>query len=105
MAVGKLLIPNKRLQKYTFSHVYSKDKTTKAYLSVGQSFLMGTLLPSFYGWWSNKHCFGYTGLFASLSFGDYGSRISAAIITSGDRGIGGFMKRFISLAKDIHRLK
>jgi len=102
---GKSLISNKGLQKYTCSHGYSKDKTTKAYLSVDQDFLIGTLLPSFYGWRNSKHCFSHADLFSSPVFGNDDSRISAAIITNGNRSIGDFMRRFIPLSQNIRRLK
>jgi len=94
---GDQLISEKVLRQYTSRHVFALDKSIKAYLAVGRGFLLGTLTPSFYGWWNTKQCFGHAGMFSCVAFGDYQKNLSIAIFTNGNRGIGDFMKRFMSL--------
>jgi hypothetical protein len=60
-----------------------------------------TAVPNTVGWWNTENCFGHTGAFSSLAFGDNETGISAAIITNGNRGLNDFARRFISLAQDI----
>jgi CubicO group peptidase (beta-lactamase class C family) len=98
---GKQLISERTLRRYTTRQVAGFDRSLKLYLALGRGFQMGTLTPSFYGWWNTAQCFGHAGVFSCLAFGDHASGISAAIFTNGNRGIGDVMKRFIPLAHAI----
>ena len=102
-ASGKQLVSEQTLRQYTTRHVFSLDKSVKTFLAVGRGFLLGTLTPSFYGWWNTKQCFGHAGVFSCLAFGDYQTNVSVAIFTNGNRGIGDFMKRFLPLNHGIRK--
>lgn len=101
-ASGKQLISRQLLRQYTTRHVFGFDKSVKTFLSVGRGFLLGTLAPSFYGWWNTGQCFGHAGVFSCLAFGDYRTGVAAALFTNGNRGVGDVMKRFIPLS---HRIR
>lgn len=100
-ASGDRLIAEKTLRQYTTRHVFGLDKSVKTFLAVGRGFLLGTLTPSFYGWWNTRQCFGHAGMFSCLAFGDYQTNVSVAIFTNGNRGVGDFMKRFLPLSHGI----
>jgi len=100
-ASGERLISEQVLRQYTTRHVFGLDKSLKTFLAVGRGFLLGTLTPSFYGWWNTKQCFGHAGVFSCLAFGDYQTNLSVAIFTNGNRGISDFLKRFMPLAHGI----
>lgn len=102
-ASGDRLITENTLRQYTARHVFSLDKSVKTFLAVGRGFLLGTLTPSFYGWWNTRQCFGHAGMFSCLAFGDYQTDLSVAIFTNGNRGVGDFMKRFIPLNHGIRK--
>lgn len=100
---GKRLISEQTLRQYTARHVFGWDKSLNTFLAVGRGFLLGTLTPSFYGWWNTRQCFGHSGVFSCLAFGDYETNMSVAIFTNGNRGVGDFMKRFIPLSHGIRK--
>lgn len=102
-ASGERLISGQVLRQYTTRHVFGLDKSLKTFLAVGRGFLLGTLTPSFYGWWNTKQCFGHAGVFSCLAFGDYQTNLSVAIFTNGNRGIGDFLKRFLPLTHGIRK--
>jgi CubicO group peptidase (beta-lactamase class C family) len=102
-ASGERLISEQVLRQYTTRHVFGLDKSLKTFLAVGRGFLLGTLTPSFYGWWNTKQCFGHAGVFSCLAFGDYQTNLSVAIFTNGNRGIGDFLKRFLPMTHGIRK--
>lgn len=102
-ASGERLISGQVLRQYTTREVFGFDKSLKTFLAVGRGFLLGTLTPSFYGWWNTKQCFGHAGVFSCLAFGDYQTNLSVAIFTNGNRGIGDFLKRFLPMAHGIRK--
>jgi len=102
-ASGEQLISEQVLRQYTTRQVLGLDKSLKTLLAVGRGFLLGTLAPSFYGWWNTKQCFGHAGVFSCLAFGDYQTNLSVAIFTNGNRGVGDFLKRFLPLAHGIRK--
>ena len=95
---GQQLISEKTLKKYTTLQVSAWDRSLRLPNSLGRGFAVGSLFLSTFGWWNTGQCFGHGGGFSSLAFGDYRTGISAAIITNGNRSMGDFIKRFVSLA-------
>ncbi len=102
-ASGERLISESTLRQYTTRHVFGMDKSLKTFLALGRGFMLGTLTPSFYGWWDTGRCFGHAGVFSCLAFGDHDTDLSVAIFTNGNRGIGDVMKRFIPLSHSIRK--
>ena len=102
-STGKQLISEKTIQQYTSRHVLAWDRSLKTPLAVGRGFVVGTLFPSSFGWWNTSRCFGHPGGFSCLAFGDYGTNISVAIITNGNRSINDFVKRFLPLAHGLRK--
>jgi len=100
---GEQLISEQMLRQYTARHVFGWDRSLNTFLTVGRGFLLGSLTPSFYGWWNTKQCFGHSGVFSCLAFGDYETNMSVAVFTNGNRGVGDFMKRFIPLSHGIRK--
>jgi len=94
---GESLIAEPLLRTYTTKQVSGWNKSVNTYLSLGRGFMLGTVTPSFYGWWGTGACFGHPGMFSSLAFGDYASGLSTAIVTNGNRGIGDFFRRTVAL--------
>jgi len=95
---GQQLVSETTLKKYTTLQVSAWDRSLRTPLSIGRGFVVGSLFPSSFGWWNTGQCFGHGGGFSSLAFGDYRTGISAAIVTNGNRGMNGFLKRFVPLA-------
>ena len=98
---GKRIVSEETLKKYTTRQVFGWDRSVKTFLSLGRGFMTGTLTPSLFGWWNTGHCFGHAGVFSCLAFGDYDTGVSVAIVTNGNRGLGDFMKRFVSIGHGI----
>ncbi|MDQ7058172.1 MAG: serine hydrolase domain-containing protein [Ghiorsea sp.] len=48
---GNAQIDKELIGKYTTKQVSGWNKTVSAYLSLGRGFMLGTITPSFYGWW------------------------------------------------------
>jgi CubicO group peptidase (beta-lactamase class C family) len=102
-SVGKQLITERIIRKYTSRHVLSWDRSLKAPMALGRGFVVGTRFPSSFGWWNTNQCFGHGGGFSSLAFGDYSKNISVAIVTNGNRNLSDSLKRFLSLAHGLRR--
>jgi CubicO group peptidase (beta-lactamase class C family) len=100
---GTQLISANVLRGYTTRAAFSWDRSLRTFLTIGRGFVVGSTLPSIYGWWNTNRCFGHAGGFSSLAFGDYGKGISVAVVTNGNRGQADFAKRFIPLAHAIRR--
>ncbi len=99
---GERLISDSLLQSYTTKQASGWNKSVNTYLSLGRGFMLGTVTPSFYGWWGTNNCFGHPGMFSSVAFGDTVTGLSVAIVTNGNRGIGDFFRRTVALT---HRLR
>ena len=99
---GESLIDTSLLRAYTTKQTSGWNKSVNTYLSLGRGFMLGTLTPSFYGWWNTGGCFGHPGIFSSVAYGDYGTGLSVAIVTNGNRSIGDFFRRTAALT---HRMR
>lgn len=95
---GDRVLNEETIKRYTTKHVYGWDRSLRTFIALGMGFVVGTFLPSPYGWLNTKGCFGHPGGFCTLAFGDHKHRLSAAIITNGSRNQMDFMKRFLPLA-------
>jgi len=100
---GQQLVSEKTLKKYTTVQIAAWDRSLRTPLSLGRGFTVGSLFLSTFGWWNTGQCFGHGGGFSSLAFGDYRTGISVAIVTNGNRSMGDFIKRFISLAQGLQK--
>ena len=94
---GNQLISEQFLKRYTTKQTSGWDKSVKTYLSLGRGFMLGTLTPSFYGWWGSSSCFGHAGVFSSIAYGDHETGLAVAIVTNGNNSIGDFFKRMVVL--------
>lgn len=99
---GDQIIKDEFIKLYTTRQVSGWNKSLGTYLSLGRGFMLGTLTPSFYGWWGTGGCFGHAGMFSSLAYGDHRTGLSVAIVTNGNKSIGNFFARFIRIT---HGLK
>jgi CubicO group peptidase (beta-lactamase class C family) len=100
---GKQLIAENLLQQYTAQCVFGWDRSLRTAIAIGRGFVVGTRIPSSFGWWNTRKCFGHGGGFSSLAFGDYDTNTSVAIITNGNRSFFDFARRFIPLAHGLRR--
>lgn len=101
---GERLTDEELLKAYTRRQVAGWNRSIKAYLAMGRGFMLGTLLPSSFGWWNSGRCFGHAGVFAVLAFADAKTGVSAAIVTNGNRSVSDFFRRFIPMAQKIRGL-
>ena len=100
---GSQLISQKTLRRYTSRNIYSWDRSLNTPLAVGRGFIVGSTGPSSFGWWRTNQCFGHAGGFCTLAFTDYHTKISAAIVTNGNRGLTDFFRRFVPLAHGLRK--
>jgi len=98
---GNAQIDKDLINTYTTKQVSGWNKTVSAYLSLGRGFILGTVTPSFYGWWGTGGCFGHAGIFSSLAYADHKTGLSVAIVTNGNKSIGDFFSRFVKLSHGI----
>ena len=98
---SKQIIKEKSIRKYTSLSISGWNKSLRTYMAIGRGFILGTRLPSPYGWWNTKQCFGHAGAFSSLAFADYKTGLSVAILINGNRGLMDFAKRFMPLTHQI----
>jgi len=98
---GNAQIDKALINTYTTKQVSGWNKTVSAYLSLGRGFMLGTVTPSFYGWWGTGGCFGHAGIFSSLAYADHKTGLSVAIVTNGNKSIGDFFSRFVKLSHGI----
>lgn len=99
---GARLISADTLSRYISKNVFAFDRSLKTFLSLGRGFVLGTLMPSMFGWWNSTQCFGHAGIFSCLAGADRRTQLSFAVLTNGNRGLADFSKRFIPL---IHSLR
>ncbi|HXU93619.1 MAG TPA: serine hydrolase domain-containing protein [Gallionella sp.] len=99
---GEQIIKEEFIKRYTTRQVSGWNKSVNTYLSLGRGFMLGTLTPSFYGWWGTSGCFGHAGMFSSLAYGDHRTGLSVAIVTNGNKSIGNLFSRFVRIT---HGLK
>lgn len=97
------LLPTKLVRRYTRRQTSGWNKSINTYLSLGYGFILGTVSPSFYGWWGSSGCFGHAGIFSSLAFADHKTGVAVAIVTNGNKGLGDFLMRFAPLAHGVRR--
>lgn len=95
---GTQLISENLLNQYTTQSVFGLDRSLRTTIAIGRGFVVGTRIPSSFGWWNTRKCFGHAGGFSSLAFGDYETNISVAIVTNGNKSLSDFARRFIPLA-------
>jgi CubicO group peptidase (beta-lactamase class C family) len=100
---GVQLISEKTLRQYTSRCVFGWDRSLRMALAMGRGFVVGTRIPSSFGWLNTGTCFGHAGGFSSLAFGDYDTNISVAILTNGNRSLFDFARRFIPLADGLRK--
>ena len=100
---GKQLISEETIRRYTTRAVSGWNKSLRAFIAVGRGFTVGTFIPSAFGWWNTRECFGHGGAFSSLAFGDYKTGLAVAITTNGNRSINDFIKRFVPLTDKIRK--
>lgn len=100
---GRQLISEDLLQRYTSQSVFGWDRSLKTVITIGRGFVVGSWIPSSFGWWNTRKCFGHAGGFSSLAFGDYDRNISVAIITNGNTSPSDFARRFIPLAEGLRK--
>lgn len=91
------LISEHVIKSYTTKQTSGWDKSIKTYLSLSCGFMLGTAAPSFYDWWGSSSCFGHAGVFSSIADGDHETGLAVAIVTNGNKSIGDFFKRMITL--------
>lgn len=100
---GEQLIAGELIERYTTRQVSGWNRSVHTYLSLGYGFMLGTLTPSFFGWWGSSGCFGHPGMFSSMAFADHDTKLSMAIVTNGNRGIADFFRRMAPLAHIMRR--
>lgn len=100
---GEQLIKEEFVNRYTTRQVSGWNKSLGTYLSLGHGFMLGTAMPSFYGWWGTGGCFGHAGMFSSLAYGDHKTGLSVAIVTNGNKSLGNFFSRFIKITHGLKR--
>ncbi|MCA9711555.1 MAG: serine hydrolase, partial [Myxococcales bacterium] len=101
---GARLLSADVLAEYTCGVVSGWDRSNKAPMTFGRGFMMGSWwMPSVYGWWGTKRCFGHAGGFSTVAFADPDRGLSVAIVTNGNRGRNDIIKRFTPLGHAIRR--
>ncbi|MDH3326619.1 MAG: beta-lactamase family protein, partial [Gammaproteobacteria bacterium] len=100
---GEQLIDSEIIKNYTHKQIFGWNRSVKTFLSYGRGFILGTMTPSFYGWWGSNGCFGHPGIFSSVAYGDHKTGISVAIVTNGNKSIGDFFSRFANLSHEIKK--
>src|SRR3990167_2905095 len=100
---GKKLLSAETIRRYTTLSVSGWNKSLGTYTAIGRGFMLGTLLPSPYGWWNTKPCFCHAGAFSSLAFGDYKTGMAIAIVTNGNHGLIDFAKRFMPVTNQLRQ--
>jgi len=98
---GPVPLQESTLRRYTTRQVGGYDRSLRTTIAMGRGFVVGSLIPSTFGWWNTVGCFGHAGGFCSLAFGDYRTGLAAAIVTNGNRGQADFMRRFLPLAQGL----
>ncbi len=100
---GRQLIPEQLARDCTTRQVSGWNKSLRTYLSLGRGFMLGSPMPSFYGWWGTSGCFGHPGMFSSLAYGDHDTGLAVAIVTNGNKGIADHFSRFIKITHALKR--
>jgi len=98
---GGGIISSATLQKYVTKQTAGFERQLKVPLTLGRGFGLGSLGPHAYGWWNTRPCFGHAGGFGVVAFADPRTRVAAAIVTNGHRGVMDMVKRFAPLGSSI----
>jgi CubicO group peptidase (beta-lactamase class C family) len=101
--VGQQLLSEQTIRQYTSRHVLAWNRSYRTVTAMGRGFMIGTLMPSSFGWWNTGQCFGHGGGFCAISFGDHSKNLSIAIVTNGNRSLNDFPKRFLPLAHGLRQ--
>ncbi|HSG16185.1 MAG TPA: serine hydrolase domain-containing protein [Anaerolineae bacterium] len=102
---GRRLLSEDTIRRYTTRQVLGWDRSLKTPMALGRGFVVGTWLPSSFGWWNTGRCFGHAGGFASLAFGDYSTGLAAAIVTNANRGMSDMLRRVVPLAHHLRQAR
>jgi CubicO group peptidase (beta-lactamase class C family) len=100
---GGGIISSVTLQKYVSKQTFGFERQLKVPLTLGRGFALGSLGPHAYGWWNTTPCFGHAGGFGVVAFADPRTRVAAAIVTNGHRGVLDLVKRFAPLGSSIRK--
>jgi CubicO group peptidase (beta-lactamase class C family) len=98
---GRRVLAASTVHRYTRRHLFAWDHSNAAPQAVGLGFLLGTMVPSIYGYYGSDRCFGHVGAVSTMGFGDHATGVAAAIVTNGNRGKGDLVRRFLPLAHAI----
>lgn len=83
---GRRLLSEATVARTLRRHAFGFDRSNRAPLAVARGFLLGTRMPSAYGFWGTQRCFGHAGAFSTLAFADPERDLAVALVTNGNRG-------------------
>ena len=95
---GRRLFAPGTIRRYTERQFFGWDRSNRVPLAVGSGFLLGTRMPSAYGWLNSHECFGHAGAFCANAFADWRTGLSIAVVTNGNAGHTDVMGRLIPLS-------
>jgi CubicO group peptidase (beta-lactamase class C family) len=100
---GRHVVSEDVLAKYLSCEARGFDASNRAPLAVGRGFLLGTALPSVYGWLGTSHVYGHAGAFSTVAFADPERELAAAIVTNGNGTRGALLRRFAPLCAGLRK--
>jgi CubicO group peptidase (beta-lactamase class C family) len=83
---GRGFLRPETIRAYTTLNVAGFDRSNRLPLRIGRGFLLGTLMPSPYGWFATRRCFGHAGAFSTVAGADPDRGIAFAYVTNTNRG-------------------
>lgn len=83
---GRGLLAPETIAAYTRVNAAGYDRSNRLPLRIGRGFLLGSLMPSLYGWVGTRRCFGHAGAFCAVAGADPAHGIALAYVTNGNAG-------------------
>jgi CubicO group peptidase (beta-lactamase class C family) len=100
---GRGLLRPETIDAYTRVHVASFDRSNRLPLRLARGFLLGSSLPSAYGWSRTRRCYGHAGAFSAVAWGDPDTGAAIAYVTNANRGPFELLRRSATIGSRVRR--
>lgn len=94
---GRGRIRPETIRTYTTPLTTAFDRSNRMPLRVARGFLCGQRLPSLYGWFGTRGCFGHAGAFSAAAWADPRRGLAIAYVSNANRGPYDLLRRVATI--------
>jgi CubicO group peptidase (beta-lactamase class C family) len=100
---GRGLLRPETVDAYTRCHVARLDRSNRIPMRIARGFMMGSTLPTAFGWFATRRSFGHAGAFCTLAWADPTCGAAIAYVTNGNVGPFDLLARGAAIGSAVRR--